>query len=207
MTRLSKRIDSKLPLALLRAVQHQDTPPELLPEENPSAMFPNRLGLSGVIEEQIRRLHSRVRRRKRVEEDQVRALLELISRRSDATEVFSAAGRELASFHFSGPLGRLRRLARRLPGWFRRRAVINGLRRANGTFVVATDKTVDTRPVKVRATDSLLAQVGSEGTACQLYSSLAVSLVEMIGAGPADVVHTRCQARGDEACVWEMLHR
>ena len=170
-------------------------------------MFPNRLGLSGVIEEQIRLLDNRAGRRKRVEAHQVRALLELISRRTDAVEVFNAAGRELASFHFSGPWGRLRRFARRLPGWFRRRAVINGLRRANGTFVVATDKTVDTRPLKVQATDSLLAQVGSEGTACQLYSALAASLVEMTGAGPADVVHTRCQGRGDEACVWELLHR
>lgn len=204
MSELSRHVDSRVPLALLRAVRHQDTPPELLPEENPGSVFPHRLGLSGVVEDQIRRFHRRARWRRRVEEGQVKALLELIARRSDASEIFTSAGRELASLHFSGPLGMLRRFSRRLPLRLRRWVTVRALRKANGAFVVAADSAVDAAPLQIRAIDSLTAQVGHDGAACQIYASLAANLVEMSGAGPTEAVHTRCQARGDDSCVWEL---
>jgi predicted hydrocarbon binding protein len=192
---------------LLRAVQRQDTPPELMAEESPGSMFPHRLGLSGVIDEQIRQFRRRARWRRRVDKGQVRALLELIARRSDAREVFSAAGRELASIHFSGPLGRMRRFARRLPETLRRRAALRALRKANDAFTVAADTTVNASPLQVRATDSLTAQVGGAGLACQVYASLAANTFELIGGLPMEVAHTSCQALGDEACVWELSSR
>ena len=38
------RVDARLPLALLQALQQQDEPVELMPDENPGAFFPNRRG-------------------------------------------------------------------------------------------------------------------------------------------------------------------
>ncbi len=92
MTRENRDVDARLPLALLQAVQLQDTPPELLPEEHPRSFYPNRLGLSDVIEDQIRQMRRLARRRRRVGEAHVEALLELVARRSDAGAVFDAAG-------------------------------------------------------------------------------------------------------------------
>ncbi|MEE9132519.1 MAG: hypothetical protein V3U13_03075 [Gemmatimonadota bacterium] len=205
MSQLLRRVDARLPLALLQAVQQQDAPPDLLPHEQPGSFFPHRLGLSDVIEEQVRQFRRMARSRRRVEEDQVEALLELVSRRRDSAAIFAAAGRELAALHFSGAAGAFRRFARRLPGPLRRWAAVRALRAANGALLVASDLTVETAPLEIRATDTLTARVSGAGAACQLYVSLAACLLEMSGAGPVTVIHPECQGRGDPHCVWRAL--
>jgi hypothetical protein len=189
---------------LLCAVQQQDTPPELLPDEHPRSFFPHRLGLSGVVEEQIRQFRRLARLRRGVDEAQVEALLGLVARRPDAGDVFAAAGRGLAGLHFSGFMGALRRVVRRLPMPLRRRAAVRTLRTAQGAFLVATDLSVKPEPLEIRATDALSVRAGTEGAACQLYASLAASLLELSGAGPTTVVHPECQGRGDPRCVWRV---
>lgn len=197
-------IDARLPLALLQAMQQQDTPPELMPDEHPHSFFPHRLGLSGVVEEQIRQMRRMARQRRRVGEAEVVALLELISRRPDAGAVFSAAGRELAGLYFSGPRGALRRIARRLPRPLRKRAALRTLRAAHGTYLIAADKAVESKPLEIRATDALTARVGEYSAACKLYGSLAANLLELSGLGATTVAHPECQRRGDERCVWKV---
>ena len=200
----AKRIDARLPLALLRAMQHQDTPPELMPNEPVSAFFPQRFGLSGVVEEQIRYFERLSRGRRRVDEAQVQALLELVSRRSDAGAVLESAGRELAKLHFTGPFGRLRRWRRRLPRPFRRRAAARSLRALHGNFFVAAALSVETGSLEIQATDALTARVGESGAACRLYGSLAASLLELSGLGRLAVVHSQCQRRGEPRCIWQV---
>ncbi len=200
----NRDIDARLPLALLQAVQQQDTPPELMPDEHPHSFFPHRLGLSDVIEEQIRQFRRLARQRRRVAETEVVALLELIARRSDAGAVFTAAGRELAGLFFSGPRGVLRRAARRLPLPLRERAAHRTLRTAHGTYLIAADKAIETEPLEIRATDALTARVGDYSAACKLYSSLAANLLELSGLGVTTVTHPECQRRGDDACVWRV---
>lgn len=204
MTLTPRRIDSRIPLALLRAVKRADTPTDQLPDENLASFFPTRLGLSSVVEQQINQFRRLARWRRRVEARDVAALLELISRRPDAGEIFDAAGRELASFHFSGPIGTFRRFVKRLPQRARLRAAIRALRTARGTLIVAADVVVESSPLQVRAIDSLTATIGEDGAACQIYGSLAASLIEMSGAGSVEVVHVSCQGRGDASCVWEL---
>lgn len=189
---------------MLCAVQQQDTPPELLPDEHPRSFFPHRLGLSGVIEEQIRQFRRLARLRRGVDEAQVEALLGLVARRPDAGDVFAAAGRGLAGLHFSGLRGALRRIVRRLPMPLRRLAAVRTLRTAHGMFLVATDLAVEPEPLEIRATDALSVRAGGDGTACQLYASLAANLLELSGAGPTTVVHPECQGRGDQRCVWQV---
>jgi hypothetical protein len=76
----------------------------------------------------------------------VEALLELVARRPDAGAVFDAAGRALAGLHFSGPVGVLRRIARRLPRPLRQKAAVRALRAANGSYLVAAELAVQSEP-------------------------------------------------------------
>ncbi len=198
------RVDPRLPLALLEAVQAQDTPPELLPDERLELAFPQRLGLSGVVLDQVREFRRLVKKRRKVEIDQVEALLELVARRSDAHEIFDATGRSLAGLRFAGVMGRMRRIAWRFPPRVRYYTAARGLRKAHGRFLIAGSLKVASRPFEVRATDTLTARIGGNGTACWLYSGLAAGLVDLSGAGPATIVHPECQAQGDQCCVWRL---
>jgi hypothetical protein len=184
-------------------MQQQDAPAELMPNEHPGALFPQRLGLSGVIEGQVREYGRLARSGRRVDEEQVEALLELISKRRDAAAIFTAAGHELADLHFEGLRGAVRRLSRRLPGPLRRRAAVRSLRAANDAFLVASDVAVKRKPLEIRATNTLTARVSGAGSACQIYAALASSLIDLGGAGPAAIVHSECQGRGDRCCVWQ----
>lgn len=198
------RIDARLPLALLCAIKQQDTPPQLMPDENPRAFFPTRLGLSGVIDEQIRQFKWLVRRGRRVDPQQVEALLELVARRDDASDIFTNAGGQLAASHFSGIVGSLRRLKRRLPRPLRWRAAVRALRSTHGSFLIASDLSVQSDPLAIRATDALTARVGGYTGACKLYGSMATSLMEMLRLGPVQVTHSECQRHGAEQCVWRI---
>jgi predicted hydrocarbon binding protein len=202
MSEATGRIDARLPLALLRAIQQQDTPPQLMPEENPQQFFPHRLGLSGVVDVQISEFRRLARLRRSVDQKRVEALLELIARRSDASDVFTDAGRQLARYHFSGPLGAFRRLRRRLPQAFRRRAALKALRKVHHAFLVASQSSVQNDPIEIHATDALTARVGEYGGACKMYGSLAAGLLEASGVGPVRVTHSECQRLGARKCVW-----
>ncbi len=196
-------IDARLPLALLRALQQLDTPPELLPDEVPAAIFPNRLGLSGVIEERVRKFEQFARARRRVDGSEVTSLLELIARRTDAGAVFAAAGQALAELHFKG-ISLRRPIARRLPRPLRVRAAVRELRKAQGKFLVAADLKVRRKPLEIHATDALTARVGEYGGACRLYSALAARVLELSGLRGPTVVHPECQRLGDACCVWRV---
>jgi hypothetical protein len=175
-----------------------------MPNEPVSAFFPQRFGLSGVVEEQIRYFERLARGRRRVDEVQVQALLELVSRRSDAGEVLESAGRELAKLHFSGPFGRLRRLRRRLPRPLRKRAAARSLRALHGNFFVAAALSVESGSLEIRAMDALTARVGQYGVACRLYGSLAAGVLGLSGLGTPAVVHSECQRRGQPRCTWQV---
>jgi hypothetical protein len=202
MSDRATQIDARLPLALLSAIKQQDTPHQLMPDENPRAFFPNRLGLSGVIDVQIRQFKRLARLARRVDLPQVEALLELAARRSDASAVLTDAGQRLAAFHFSGPIGTLRRLKRHLPRRLRRRAAVRALRSAHDAFLIAADLSVHSDPLSIHATDALTARVGEYTGSCKLYGSMAASLMDHLGLGPAQVTHSQCQRHGAERCVW-----
>jgi hypothetical protein len=205
MTTTLRRVDARLPLTLLQAMQQLDSPPDLMPDERYSSSFPVRLGRSTVIEEQVRQFRRRARLRRRVKEEEVEALLELISRRRDAAAIFTAAGQQMAGLHLAGLRGRVRRVSRFLPRPLRQRAAVRALRTANSAFLVASDLAVQREPLEIRATDALTARVTGAGVACQIYASLASSLLDRMAATPAGFVHPECQGRGDPRCVWRAL--
>jgi hypothetical protein len=90
------KIAAVVALSLLEVIRARDLPTEILESEDPSQTMPRRLGLSGVVDVQIRRLREQARRRERITVEQARDLVHLILRRPDSEEVFFQAGELLA---------------------------------------------------------------------------------------------------------------
>ena len=92
----ARRISAVVALTLLEVIRQQDLPTEVLESEDPSHTMPRRLGLSDVIDMQIRRYREEVRHRARITDDEFRDLVRLVIRRPDSEEVFFHTGSILA---------------------------------------------------------------------------------------------------------------
>jgi predicted hydrocarbon binding protein len=169
-----------------------------------SAFFPARLGLSEVVEDQIRQFEKLARRGRAVDEGRAAALLELIVRRTDAAAVLAAAGEALAMMVYGRSSKLRRRLLARLPAPFRRREALRALRSSLQELLGAADVTLRRNPIEVRARDAITARVGAYGGACQLYSTTLSRFFDLWGVAESGVSHLSCQRHGDEACVWKM---
>lgn len=193
----TRRVQALVALRLLEVLRDQDVPPEILEDENPSVTLPRRLGLSDVVDRQIRSYRNDVRRRVRLTDGEVRDLFRLVIRRPDADEIFLKAGRTLAGEDEGGGWRRLvprrvalalarRRIGRRLRTLFGRR--VGGFGRGNFS-------------VEGRGLFFIDADPG--GSACFLISGLCQAVLEQATGRAARVGHVLCQSRGDALCRWE----
>lgn len=184
-------------LRLLEVMRDMDLPQEILEDEDPSRTMPRRLGLSDVVDRQIRTYREDVRRRVRLSDEEVRGLFRLVIRRPDSEKVFHQAGRLLATgtrrfgwrrlLPRSGRFAMARvRTARGLKGLFGR--PIGGF--ARGAFVI-----------EGRALFFIDCDPG--GDACHLLSGYCEETLEHAIGGSAAVTHSLCQSRGDSVCRWE----
>jgi len=192
-----KRIRALVALRLLEVMRDQDVPGEVLEEEDPSVTMPRRLGLSDVVDRQIRSFKEDVRRRVRLSDEEVRDLFRLVIRRPDAEEIFYRVGRVLGGDEPRRPWRRLlpRRLAlklargkvgRRLKQLFGRR--IGGF--GAGGF-----------SVEGRGLPFIEADPG--GDACALMSGFCEAVLEQVAGRGAHITHSLCQAHSDAQCRWE----
>jgi hypothetical protein len=192
-----RRVQAVVALRLLEVMRDQDLPPEILEDEDPTVTMPRRLGLSDVVDRQIRSYREDVRRRARLTDIEVRDLFRLVIRRPDAEQIFYRVGRLLAGPPGSGPWRRMvpRRLVmamarggvqRRLQALFGRR--IGGF--ARGRFAV-------------EGRSLLFIEADPGGDACSFMSGLCQAVLERATGRPAQVTHSLCQARGDDLCRWE----
>jgi len=191
------RVHAEVALRLLEILKSQDVPPEVLEDENPTVTMPRRLGLSDVVERQIRTYRQDIRKGVRLRDQEIQDLFRLVVRRPDAEEIFLLLGRKLAGDEVSSwwrkrmpvrvtsALAR-RRVARRLKALFGRR--VGGFGR--GSF------TVEGRSL-------LFVEVDSGGSACALVTGLCSSVLEQATGQGATVTHTLCQSRQDALCRWE----
>jgi hypothetical protein len=182
---------------LLEILKSQDVPPEVFEDENLTVTMPRRLGLSDVVERQIRTYRHDTRKGVRLRDQEIHDLFRLVARRPDADEIFLLLGRKLAGEEDSSwwkkrmpvrvtlALAR-RRVARRLKALFGRR--LGGFGR--GSF------TVEGRSL-------LFFEVDSGGDACALVTGLCASVLEQATGTEATVNHTLCQSRSDALCRWE----
>jgi hypothetical protein len=183
-------------LAILETLRTQDLPEEILDDENVTLTLPRRLGLSDVIEAQIRRYRADARARRRIPEGEVVDLLRLVVRRPDSEDVFIEVGRALYPRTSSG----VRRfLPRGLRLSLARGRAQRELRRLFGRRLV--------RPrgkgfILDHAHD-LFIRSDPGGDACALVTGFLERVIEEYAGAGGAVLHPRCLARGDEGCRWE----
>ncbi len=184
-------------LRLLEGLRDLDHPGEILEDENPSVTMPRRLGLSDVVERQIRAYREDVKKRARLTDGEIRDLFRLVTRRPDAKDIFLRAGRTLADAEERRAWRRLvpgrvalalarSRVRRRLAALFGRR--IGGFGR--GHF-------------SVEGRSLLFIEADPGGDACSMVSGLCQATLEHATGRTARVTHVLCQARGDALCRWE----
>lgn len=184
-------------LRLLEVMRDQDLPLEILESEDPTQTMPRRLGLSDVVERQIRAYRDDVRRRVRLTDAEIIDLFRLVIRRPDGEEIFDRAGQVLAGMH---PPSRWRRMTPRLAAYWRARgSVSRRLRRLFGRRIGGFAR----GPFTIEGRELLFIVADPGGDACHFMSGFCQTVLRQIGGAPARVVHTRCQSRGDDLCRWE----
>jgi hypothetical protein len=169
----------------------------MLEEEDPSVTMPRRLGLSDVVERQIRTYRDDVRRRTRLTDAEVRDLFRLVIRRPDGEEIFFKVGKLLAGTGRSG--GWVRALPRRAALAVARSRVRRRLKalfgRRIGGFVRGR--------FAVEGRSLLFIEADPGGDACFFVSGLCQAILEQTTGRPVRVTHALCQSRGDALCRWE----
>ena len=191
------RVSSVVGLSLLEVIRTLDLPTEILAAEDPTQTMPRRLGLSDVVDQQIRLFKEQVRKKERITDQQAQDLFHLVLRRPDSEEAFLQAG-ELLEPDTRSP-GGLRRLSgekalyslsrrqtrRRIKTLFGRD--IGGF--AHGSFTL-------------EAQGHFLLDLDPGGDACALITGLAQSILSRNFRRPVEVRHTSCEARKQDVCRW-----
>lgn len=190
-------------LVLLESLRDVDTPPEVLEDEAFRISLPRRLGLSDVIDGQMRRYADMRRRRRQLEASEFLDLLRLISRRPDARMVFEAAGDRLGSEYVSRT-PRAAGLARRIaPAALRRRSLVRHLRRIAESLSPGSLVRADRTEPSITVGRCLPAAADDSGAACDMITAAFTACAHGLGES-APVRHPHCESRGDETCFWEI---
>lgn len=90
------KVHAQVAVALFESLRALDLPEEILKEEDITLTMPRRLGLSQVVDAEMRRLQQLSKRGGRIEPGTWEGLLSLVARRPDAAVVGRRAGLELA---------------------------------------------------------------------------------------------------------------
>lgn len=194
------RVAAVVGLTLLEVLREQDLPTEVLESEDPSVTMPRRLGLSDVVDRQIRRYRAEVRKGRRIADEEVRDLVRLVVRRPDSEEVFFRAGRVLARREDSDSTLR-RALPRPLAFALARRRVRRRLKRLFGRRVGGFAP----GPFTVEGRALIFIQSDPGGDACQFVSGFCQGVLERYVKGEVRVVHSMCEAHKDPLCRWTVL--
>lgn len=187
-------------LTLLEVLRRQDLPGEVLESEDPAVTLPRRLGLSEVVERQIRRYREEVRKGGRITEDEVKDLVRLVVRRPDSEEVFFIAGGALAE-RMTRRSRWQRAFPRPLAYALARRAVRRHFKRLFGRRVGG----FAVGPFTMEGRALVFIQSDPGGDACQLVSGFCQRVVNQYVGEDARVVHSLCEARRDPLCRWTVL--
>jgi hypothetical protein len=191
-------VQSRVALLVLETLRSQDFPTEVLEDEDVSVTLPRRLGLSDVIDAQIRRYQADARLRRRIPEQELIDLLRLVVRRPDSEEVFLAVGRALFPRASRG----IRRLyPRKMAIGLARRRAQGELKRRFGRKILRPGG----KGFVLEHAHDLFLQGDPGGDACAVVTGLLERIVETY-AGPqaGKVHHSSCLARRGDRCRWEL---
>ena len=189
------RIAAEVALALLEVIQQQDSPTEVFQDEDVSATMPRRLGLSEVVDRQVRLQRDNARKGRRLSDSELIELMRLVMKRPDAPEVFFEAGARLGSGLMGGG-------ARVLPKGLRtslvKRRVSRRLKRLFGRRIGL----FQSGPFAFEGSGTPFAQVDTSGSACQVVAGVCQQALSDGWGRDVLVVEQACEARGDTACRW-----
>ncbi len=194
---LGVTVQARVALALLQAVRDNDRPGEVLNDEDLAATLPRRLGLSEVVDSQIRRYEQDARRRRRVPGAEVRDLIRLVTRRPDSEDLFHSVGRSLG---VSGGGAGVLRVVPRVAGFaLGRRAIVKRLRTLFGQAFVASVRA----PFELEAKNNVIIEGDPGGEACALVTGISQAILDRSVRPGVVVEHPLCRARGHHRCVWQ----
>lgn len=205
MTKLTwaeAEVSPEVALALLESLRAADIPTEHLKHEDVQQSLPRRLGLSPVVEANIRRYSGLLRDGGSVRAQEVAELFQLVSRRPDARAVFSDAGRRLARKGASGRRSGTRSIARGLPSGVRRRMGLRGVSRLARQLAPEGTVRTELRPPGLIMNGSLLAQACRSDAGCLLLNAAFETSMELYGSEEGPISHVECEGRGDRKCAW-----
>lgn len=192
---------SILPLAVLQAMRHLDSPRDEEAAEYVDELLKKRLGLSDTVAAQIARYELVALRDQAVTADELEQILRLVGRRTDATLVFADGGRRAARRAMTRLARPTRWAARRLPRFLRRLVGYRAARRcaadvfaANLSRVGRGAAFVIASPPSVRATP--------DGAACAFYAAAFAELLRELVDFDGGVLHPTCCSRGEALCEW-----
>ncbi|MCL7971852.1 MAG: hypothetical protein M8866_07150 [marine benthic group bacterium] len=196
-------LNPSVALVLLESLRDVDTPAEVLEDEAFRISLPRRLGLSDVIDGQMRRYADMRKRRRQLEASEFLDLLRLIARRPDARMVFEAAGDRLGS-EYASRTPRAAGIARRLaPASFRRRSLLRHLRRVAESLSPGSAISADRGDPSISVAHCLPAVADNSGSACGIITAAFTACAHAMGES-APVHHPSCESRGDDSCLWEV---
>ncbi len=201
MDRTPPRTNAILPLAVLEAMRHLDSPTDEETAEYVDELLKKRLGLSDTVRAQIARYDLGVRRGQPVATEEFEQILRLAGRRPDAALVFADAGRR-ASRRAMAQLSPARRWsARHLPRPLRRAVVFRAARRClRAVFAVSLAREGDA--VVARIPHGMPGRATADGAACGFYAAAVAEVLRNLVCFDGAVRHARCRAHGDEGCEW-----
>lgn len=197
------RVSAEILLVLLEALRVRDTPTDITPEENPHPDLPQRLGMSDVILDQIRR-YRRLAPRGRVDAAEALDLVRLVARRSDAAAIFDLAGRSLAVRAFGRRSTSFRLALRALPGRVCLRAALRHVRSRAGALLGTLDFHVVHAPTAGLYAQSWLGARAGTGEPCRFVSAFVEETVRRFTGEVRPVRHELCETMGDGRCVWSV---
>lgn len=198
----TSRVHAALPLALFEAMRELDVPAAAGLDQFHQELATKRLGTSPTVAAQIDRYRRLAEREARVGADEVIALFKLVGRRSDASQVFSDAGRRAAE-HAVALMSPVARLGQRLlPRGLGARLGFRLARRA-AQRVLDISLAREGQRVVAQATNPPTAAATPDGTACALFESAVAALLRTFTAFDGAVVHPACRTRAAPACRWE----
>ena len=199
--RFAGEVPVVFPLALLTTLRTLDTPedPDELDLARQALNVRRRLGLSRVVLDQIRRYETGP---EAVAADEVANLFALVARRPDAAAIFEATGRRIAKEDLRTRSPARRLATRILPLPLRRWRSWRRVARCARSLCPGTPVRVTLRSGALQMTGGLPAHATGGGSGCALIRGLIAEVLSgyrIVGAG---IVHSRCEARGDDVCAW-----
>lgn len=197
------KIAPSVALALLESVRAADRPHGEVPAETDLHLaLRRRLGMSRVVEEQIRRYAGR-RDRDAVAAQEVAQLFELIGRRPDARDLFAAAGHRLVALHLGEQNG-VSLPVRILPASARHRLALRRVRRIARYVNPGSPVALSGRPAALTVHRCLPARALAGDEGCAILEGVIQAVLERYRAGPAVIVHAACEGRADDRCLWRL---